>query len=85
MSNEKTKLNLTPLFINQCVFSSVLVKGASAEVEISLRGADHNVPPKGIPLEQFAANKDMGRILLRRNGETIAAGREINFFLSLFS
>ncbi|EKM80415.1 hypothetical protein AGABI1DRAFT_58185 [Agaricus bisporus var. burnettii JB137-S8] len=52
----------------------VLSKGASAEVEISLRGTDNNVPSKGIPLEQFAANKDMGRILLRRNGETIAAG-----------
>jgi hypothetical protein len=63
--------------------SSVLVKGASAEVEITLRGADNNVPPKGIPLEQFAANKDMGRILLRRNGETIAAGGGFLFYFYL--
>lgn len=31
---------------------------------------------KGIPLETFSANKDMGRILLRRGGETIAAGND---------
>lgn len=29
---------------------------------------------KGIPMEPFAVNKDMGRILVRRGGETIAAG-----------
>ena len=28
----------------------------------------------GIPLETFASNKDMGRVLIRRGGETIAAG-----------
>jgi len=59
----------------------VLGKGVSAEVQIALRstnsafatsGALGNV--KGIPLEPFAANKDMGRILIRRGGETIAAG-----------
>jgi elongation factor 1 alpha-like protein len=27
-----------------------------------------------IPLEPFATNKEMGRILIRRGGETIAAG-----------
>lgn len=31
--------------------------------------------PKPIPIEPFAVNKDMGRILLRRGGETIGAGR----------
>ena len=27
-----------------------------------------------IPLEPFSTNKEMGRILIRRGGETIAAG-----------
>lgn len=54
----------------------VLTKGTSAEVRIVLRstmvsGTSSTVR---IPLETFAANKDMGRILLRRGGETIAAG-----------
>lgn len=54
----------------------VLTKGTSAEVQIVLR----STMVSGIslvtrmPLENFAANKDMGRILLRRGGETIAAG-----------
>lgn len=52
----------------------VLTKNVSAEVEISLRSTGNTVAPKGIPLEQFSTNKDMGRILLRRGGETIAAG-----------
>ncbi|EFI27667.1 EF Tu GTP binding domain-containing protein [Coprinopsis cinerea okayama7 len=55
----------------------VLPKGTSAEIQISLRstsisGAPSNVRP--IPLEPFSANKDMGRVLIRRGGETIAAG-----------
>lgn len=52
----------------------VLTKNASAEVEISLRSAGNTAGLKGIPLEQFSTNKDMGRVLLRRGGETIAAG-----------
>jgi len=51
----------------------VLTKGMSAEVEIRLR-AGHASPTKPIPLEPFAVNKDMGRILVRRGGETISAG-----------
>jgi len=54
---------------------SVLTRGASAEVQFSLRnmqGGSSATP--GIPLETFASNKDMGRILIRRGGETIAAG-----------
>ena len=35
-----------------------------------------------IPLEPFRINKDMGRILLRRNGETVAAGMITSAFLS---
>jgi hypothetical protein len=52
----------------------VLTKNSSAEVEISLRSTRNHTVLKGIPLEKFASNKDMGRILLRRGGETIAAG-----------
>jgi len=53
----------------------VLTKMASAEVEITLRPASKSggrVQP--IPLEPFAVNKDLGRILLRRGGETVGAG-----------
>lgn len=57
---------------------SVLTKGASAEIEITLRGdsiSGTGAVPRPIPIEPFAVNKDMGRFLLRRGGETIAAGR----------
>ncbi|KAF5388321.1 hypothetical protein D9615_000112 [Tricholomella constricta] len=54
----------------------VLSKGTSAEVQISLRSTTLSGPAavRAIPLETFAANKDMGRILIRRGGETIGAG-----------
>jgi len=55
----------------------VLTKGGSAEVQITLRASGMNGASgtaRPIPLEPFAANKDMGRILLRRGGETIGAG-----------
>jgi len=55
----------------------VLTKGTSAEVEISLRVGTLSSPTPGarpIPLEPFSVNKDMGRILVRRGGETISAG-----------
>jgi elongation factor 1 alpha-like protein len=55
----------------------VLTKGTSAEVQIALRATSISGPSsniRGIPLETFAANKDMGRILIRRGGETIGAG-----------
>ncbi|KAI9574998.1 P-loop containing nucleoside triphosphate hydrolase protein [Boletus coccyginus] len=55
----------------------VLTKGTSAEIEITLRGdslSGTGAVPRPIPIEPFAVNKDMGRILLRRGGETIAAG-----------
>lgn len=57
---------------------SVLGKGMSAEVEISLRTASMSGAGSGvraIPIETFSANKEMGRVLLRRGGETIAAGK----------
>ena len=54
----------------------VLTKGTSAEVQIVLRPTVVSgiSSTSRIPLETFLANKDMGRILLRRGGETIAAG-----------
>lgn len=57
--------------------SRVLAKGASAEVQITLRTHSLSGPSvaRPIPLESFSVNKDMGRILLRRGGETIGAGK----------
>jgi elongation factor 1 alpha-like protein len=52
----------------------VLTKGASAEVQITLRSAGGTSRAYSVPLETFAANKEMGRVLVRRGGETIAAG-----------
>ncbi|KAI0637926.1 EF Tu GTP binding domain-containing protein [Trametes polyzona] len=55
----------------------VLTKNMSAEVEISLRNATYSGPASRalpIPLEPFSVNKEMGRILIRRGGETIGAG-----------
>lgn len=54
-----------------------MTKGTSAEIEITLRGdslSGTGAAPRPIPIEPFAVNKDMGRFLLRRSGETIAAG-----------
>lgn len=58
----------------------VLQKASTAVVEITLRapgGAATTTPgSKGptIPIETAKDNKEMGRVLLRRAGETIAAG-----------
>ena len=55
----------------------MLTRSMSAEVQITLRTGTLSgpvSPVRAIPLETFAANKDMGRILIRRGGETIAAG-----------
>lgn len=55
----------------------MLTKGISANVQIDLRSASMSGPAskvQPIPLETFTTNKDMGRIVLRRNGETVAAG-----------
>ncbi|QRW19182.1 Elongation factor Tu GTP binding domain [Rhizoctonia solani] len=53
----------------------VLPKSSSAKVTISLRvSSGPSARPASIPLEPFSVNKEMGRILLRRGGETIAAG-----------
>jgi hypothetical protein len=57
----------------------VLTKSTSAKVRITIRPPTLSLSRAvSIPLEPFAVNKDMGRILLRRGGETIAAG--LHFF-----
>ncbi|KAJ3829072.1 EF Tu GTP binding domain-containing protein [Lentinula raphanica] len=60
----------------------VLTKGISAEVQITLRTQSLSGPSvaRPIPLESFSTNKDMGRILLRRGGETIGAGIVLEIF-----
>jgi elongation factor 1 alpha-like protein len=53
----------------------VLQKGVTATVVLTLRsspGSTGRAPT--IPLETAADNKEMGRVLIRRGGETIAAG-----------
>ncbi|EGO01586.1 hypothetical protein SERLA73DRAFT_176962 [Serpula lacrymans var. lacrymans S7.3] len=55
----------------------VLTRGLSAEVEITIRPSSLSGPSSStrpIPLERFSSSKDMGRILIRRGGETISAG-----------
>ncbi|SRR6266404_1717041 len=62
----------------------VLTKGTSAEVQISMRQAAFSGPVSrctAIPLEPFSTNKEMGRILIRRGGETIAAGECLLYML----
>jgi elongation factor 1 alpha-like protein len=56
--------------------SRVLQKGVHAQVEITLRTPSQGTVLRApsIPLEAASANKEMGRVLLRRGGETIAAG-----------
>ncbi|KIY72985.1 hypothetical protein CYLTODRAFT_285952 [Cylindrobasidium torrendii FP15055 ss-10] len=60
----------------------VLTKGVSAEVQITLRSTALSVsaPARPVPIEPFSANKEMGRILLRRGGETIGAGIVLELF-----
>jgi hypothetical protein len=63
--------------VTQCFFIRVLTKGTSAEVQIAIRQATFGgsgARSTVIPLEPFSINKEMGRILIRRGGETIAAG-----------
>ncbi|KAF8332582.1 uncharacterized protein EI90DRAFT_3122344 [Cantharellus anzutake] len=51
----------------------VITKNASAKVQISLKATSVLKQPV-VPLELFVTNKELGRVLLRRAGETIAAG-----------
>ncbi|WWC60885.1 uncharacterized protein I303_103461 [Kwoniella dejecticola CBS 10117] len=58
----------------------VLQKGMTATIELTLRPSGNNTTNNNtnnlvrIPLETAQENKEMGRVLIRRNGETIAAG-----------
>lgn len=52
----------------------MLTKNTSARVRIQLRNASTGGRSGAIPIEPFAVNKSMGRVLFRRNGETVAAG-----------
>lgn len=52
----------------------VLQKGTTATVELTVRSPTGSTRPPLIPLETAKENKEMGRVLLRRGGETIAAG-----------
>ncbi|ORX33788.1 hypothetical protein BD324DRAFT_643762 [Kockovaella imperatae] len=52
----------------------VLQKGMTALVEITLRLTNTGGKLPTLPLETAAENKEMGRVLIRRQGETIAAG-----------
>lgn len=52
----------------------VLQRGTTALVEITLRASSNSSRAATIPLETAADNKEMGRVLIRRSGETIAAG-----------
>ena len=52
----------------------VLQKGVTALVEITLRPAQSSGKTPTLPLETAQDNKEVGRVLIRRQGETIAAG-----------
>jgi elongation factor 1 alpha-like protein len=61
----------------------VLSKGMTAKIRITVRGgtlsdASGGVTTSKLAVETFKDNKDMGRVILRRSGETIAAGMLIN-------
>ncbi|KAK1925077.1 hypothetical protein DB88DRAFT_437513 [Papiliotrema laurentii] len=53
----------------------VLQKGVTATVEITLRATQNAGRAATMPLEVSSENKEMGRVLIRRAGETIAAGK----------
>ena len=52
----------------------MLSSGVSARVVVKLRSSQSSTNKAVIPIEPFSVNKAMGRILLRRGGETVAAG-----------
>lgn len=52
----------------------MLPKNSSARIRVQLRNAATGGRSGAIPIEPFAVNKAMGRVLFRRNGETVAAG-----------
>ncbi|BGP72534.1 hypothetical protein NBRC10513v2_005930 [Rhodotorula toruloides] len=52
----------------------MLPKNSSARIRVQLRNATTGGRSGAIPIEPFSVNKAMGRVLFRRNGETVAAG-----------
>ena len=61
----------------------VLQRGVTAIVELTLRsppGSTGRAP--SMPLETGAENKEMGRVLIRRGGESIAAGKSYHTWSS---
>lgn len=52
----------------------MLTKGSSARIHVTLRNSATGSARKAeIPLETFATNKSMGRVLFRRGGTTIGS------------
>lgn len=52
----------------------MLTKGSSARIHVTLRNpATGSARKAEIPLETFATNKSMGRVLFRRGGTTIGS------------
>ncbi|KAJ1040674.1 hypothetical protein NDA11_000192 [Ustilago hordei] len=52
----------------------VLTKGCTAMVRVTVKAGGMAGQSKGIPLEDAKTNKEMARVLMRMNGETVAAG-----------
>ena len=67
-------VDLTPVEMECADPIRVLQKGVTALVEITLRTTPGAQKAATIPLEIASVNKEMGRVLVRRAGETIAAG-----------
>lgn len=52
----------------------VLTKGCTAMVRVTVKAGGMAGQSSGIPLEDAKTNKEMARVLMRMNGETVAAG-----------
>lgn len=52
----------------------VLTKGCTAMVKVTVKAGGQAGQSSGIPLEDAKTNKEMARVLMRMNGETVAAG-----------
>lgn len=67
-------MSLFKVYLYFDLIKSVLQKGVTATVEITLRTTQNAGRAATMPLEISSENKEMGRVLIRRAGETIAAG-----------
>ncbi len=52
----------------------VLTKGSTAIVRVAVKAGGAAGQSSGIPIEDAKSNKEMARVLMRMNGETVAAG-----------